>query len=177
MAEQCPDDRLLGREVASAAALWCRLVAEVVDVCLDLCPLVLIVALGRTVGSVLASIGVIAIVVVNEFVLVVRRGQSVGKRWLAIQIVDSHTMTPPGGWQVAWRNFLKNVQIFGIGWHPFGGVPGFMVIVSPWPIICYAPAIADRRWHRGLHDRWSHTVVIDVRQAKDRSLSAARAGS
>jgi hypothetical protein len=82
---------------------------------------------------------------------------------LGIQIVDSYTMTPPSGWQVFGRNFLKHLLGVGMAWHPFGGIPGFVVIVGPWPIICFVPAVADRRWHRGLHDRWSHTVVIDVR--------------
>jgi hypothetical protein len=42
------------------------------------------------------------------------------------------------------------------------------VVISPWPIICYAFAVTDKRWHRGLNDRWASTVVIDVRGLEHR---------
>jgi uncharacterized RDD family membrane protein YckC len=109
----------------------------------------------------IAFVAAIAIVIANDIALVARSGQSVGRRWLGICVLDSHTMLPPSVGQVIFRNVLGGAQ-FGLAWHPFSFWPGFMLIIGPWPIACYAPAIADRRWHRGLNDRWAHTVVIDV---------------
>jgi uncharacterized RDD family membrane protein YckC len=126
------------------------------------------VGLAATAGggprTALVAIGVVAafaIAIANDIALVARSGQSIGRRWLGICVLDSHTMLPPSVGQVIFRNFLAGA-VFGIGWHPFAFLPGLMLIVGPWPIICYAPAVADRRWHRGLNDRWAHTVVIDV---------------
>jgi len=92
-----------------------------------------------------------------------------GKWLLGIQIVDSHTMVPPRGRQVVLRNLFKYGLNVGIPWHPFAGAP--MIVLGPWPIICFASAIADRSWHRGPHDRGAHTVVIDVRVDDDGARS------
>lgn len=53
---------------------------------------------------------------------------------------------------------------FGVGWQPFGFLPGLTLIVAPWPIIGYIPAIIDRRRRRGFLDRWAHTVVIELKK-------------
>ena len=154
------------RRVATAAPLWRRLVASIVDGLLALAPLA-VVGLATNDGglrSALVAIALLAALLIgigNGIVLVARSGQSLGRRWLGIQVLDSHRMVPPDVWQVIWRNIVGGLG-FGVGWHPFWFLPGFMVIVSPWAIICYIPAIIDRRWHRGLNDRWAHTVVIDL---------------
>jgi uncharacterized RDD family membrane protein YckC len=82
-----------------------------------------------------------------------------GKRLFAMRVVDSSTMRPPGRGQAFWRYGLRSAVV-GIGWHPFGGT---IFTVGPWPFVCFAPALFDKQWHRGLHDRLAHTVVIDVR--------------
>ena len=115
----------------------------------------------RTALVSLAVFAAIAIAIANDVALVARSGQSVGRRWLGICVLDSHTMKPPHVGQVIVRNIVGGAS-FGIGLQPFAFLPGLMLIIGPWPIICYAPAIADRRWHRGLNDRWAHTVVIDL---------------
>ena len=161
------------RSVATPAPHRRRLVADVVDLGVDLSPVVVPAIAGHWLSGalfaaclVLFGVGSIAVVAVNEFVLVASRGQSVGKRLLGIQVVDSHTMIPPRGWNVVWRNAAKCLFGVGFAWTPLATVPGFMIVVGPWPLICFGPAFADR-WHRGLHDRWAHTVVIDVRVAPD----------
>jgi uncharacterized RDD family membrane protein YckC len=152
--------------VAAAAPLWRRFVACIIDGLLAMAPLAVVVlathdGVLRSALVALALVAALLIGIGNGIVLVVRSGQSLGRRWFGIQVLDSHRMVPPDVWQVILRNIVGGVG-FGIGWHPFGFLPGFMVIVSPWPIICYIPALIDRRWHRGLNDRWAHTVVIDL---------------
>jgi RDD family len=152
--------------VATAAPLWRRFVAWLVDGAIAAAPIVLAYAVTssgglRTVAMSVAFIAAITIAIVNGIVLVARSGQSIARRWLGISILDSHTMLPPHVGQVILRNFIGG-STFGIGWHPFAFLPSLMVIIGPWPIINYAPAIANRRWHRGLNDRWAHTVVIDL---------------
>jgi hypothetical protein len=71
-------------------------------------------------------------------------------------------MQPPPVQQVILRCIFSGGFAAGVGWQPFAFLPGFMVIISPWPLICFIPAILDRRWHRGLNDRWAPTVVIDA---------------
>lgn len=161
------------RAVAKAAPLHRRIAALVVDLGIDSSPILLLTAIGwfadgALFGACVAlfGIGAIAVVMINEYALVVSRGQSVGKRLLGIQVVDSHTMLPPHGWEVVWRNAAKSLFGGGFAWTPLAAASGFTIIVGAWPLICFAPAIADR-WHRGLHDRWAHTVVIDVRVAPD----------
>ena len=134
-----------GRLCRSAPPPPRRLAAGVVDVVVDWSPLLLVALLSRSIhGAVLAVLvvlgaaGVLAIVVVNEFVCVTRSGQSVGKRLLAIQVVDVHAMMPPDVGQLFWRNLLRSIQ-FGVVWHPFGTLTSFIVVVGPWPVICYAP--------------------------------------
>jgi uncharacterized RDD family membrane protein YckC len=109
-------------------------------------------------------IAVFAIYIVNEYVLVARTGQSLGKRLLAMRVVDSSTMRPPRVGQIMWRDIVMS-GINGFGWHPFGGA----FVVSPWPIVVFAAALLDTQWHRGLHDRWAHTLVIDVRGERTRN--------
>ena len=52
---------------------------------------------------------------------------------------------------------------FGVAWHPFAAYPNLAVMIGPWPVIDGGFAVADRQWHRAVHDRWAHTVVIDAR--------------
>jgi uncharacterized RDD family membrane protein YckC len=156
------------RRVASPAPLWRRFVGSVVDGALAFAPLAVVLASTsdggvRTALTWVAVLVSIAIVIVNDIVLVARRGQSLGRRLFAIQVVDGHTMRPPGLLAVLVRGFVGTLQ-FGYAWHPFG-LP-FMVLVGPWPVICYAPVLFDRQWRRGLHDRWSGTVVIDVSDSR-----------
>ena len=150
---------------AAAAPLVRRFVAWLVDGALAGAPIVL--ALVATAGGgprtalvSLAVVAAIAIGITNDIVLVARSGQSVGRRWLGICVLDSHAMQPPAVGQVIVRNIVGGAS-FGIAWHPFANL-ALIFVIGPWPIICYAPAVADRRWHRGLNDRWAHTVVIDL---------------
>ena len=150
--------------VATAAPLWRRFVAWSLDGLLPLVP-ILIAAVPSTghPRSLLMALGIgtaLLIAITNSIVLVARDGQSIGRRLLAIKVLDSHSMSPPGVTQVIFRNIIGGAS-FGFGWHPFAFFPGFL-IVGPWPFICYGFAVADRRWHRALNDRWAHTVVIDV---------------
>jgi uncharacterized RDD family membrane protein YckC len=87
-------------------------------------------------------------------------GSSVGRRLFGMRVVDSTTMAPPRFGQIIWRYAVQSAS-FGFAWHPFGS--SLMLVVGPWPLICFAPALFDEHWHRGLHDRLAHTVVIDVR--------------
>jgi uncharacterized RDD family membrane protein YckC len=166
-----PDNLASERRVATAASLGRRLVAAAVDGAVDFALVPLMIMLQRRSGFVAATavaltvMALIAIVIVNEFVLVARTGQSVGKRLLGIRVVDSSTMAPPRVGQIIWRNLVKG-GVSGFGWHPFGGATSFTI--GAWPVICFAPAIFDTKWHRGLHDRLAHTVVIDVRGERGR---------
>ena len=108
-----------------------------------------------------AVIALFAVFIGNEIVLVAGTGQSLGKRCTAIRVVDSRTGRLPFWQQVFWREVIRGAG-FGYGWHPFAAL-GYFVVIGPWPIIDCVPAIADSRWHRALHDRWAHTVVIDAR--------------
>ncbi len=85
---------------------------------------------------------------------------------MGIKVVDSHRMTPAGVGAILWRSVLAGALV-GYGWQPLSGVPIFLIL-SPWPVINYARCITDRQWHRAFSDRWSHTVVIDVRDASKR---------
>jgi hypothetical protein len=150
--------------VATAAPLWRRFVAWILDGVLALVPIgiALVLSTGGP-RSVFIGLGLAAsllVAIANDIVLVVRDGQSVGRRLLAIRVLDSHSMSPPRLGQVILRNIIGGGAV-GIGWQPVAFLPAFLVI-GPWPIICYGFAVADRRWHRGLNDRWAHTVVIDV---------------
>jgi RDD family len=150
--------------VATAAPLWRRFVAWILDGLLALAPIGIALAISTSgPRSVFMGLGFAASLLVaigNDIVLVARDGQSIGRRLLAIKVLDSHSMSPPLVWQVIWRNIVGGAG-FGFAWQPLAFLP-LLVVVGPWPIICYGFAVADRRWHRGLNDRWAHTVVIDV---------------
>jgi hypothetical protein len=151
--------------VAAAAPLGRRFLAALIDFVLASAPITLAVILRLPLGAqpiawIAVALASASIWIVNDLVSVARTGQSVGRRYLGIQVLDSHAMNPPTLGQVALRNLVAEAAI-GIAWHPFTGIPMFFVL-GPWPLICYAPAVADRRWHRALHDRWSHTVVIEL---------------
>jgi len=107
----------------------------------------------------------------NDVALVVRSGQSTGRRLLGLRVVDSATMTPPRVGEVLWRNILAGAN-FGVVWHPVAALSALALTVGPWPVINYAFAVGDRGWHRALSDRWSRTVVIDVRRERLASPSA-----
>ena len=153
------------RAVATAAPLARRFLAGLIDFALATAPITLAVILRLPLGAQPVAWIAVALVsasiwIVNDFVAVARTGQSVGRRSLGIQVLDSHAMVPPTFGQVAFRNLVAEAAI-GIAWHPFTGIP-IIIVLGPWPVICYTPAVKDRRWHRALHDRWAHTVVIDL---------------
>jgi uncharacterized RDD family membrane protein YckC len=151
-----------------AAAIARRAGALALDLVIQTAPLLVALPLyhsttgvGRSLLWASASLLTLAISIVNSVVLVARTGQSLGKRRLAIRIVDRRTGQNPGVVQVIWREFLAGLH-FGVAWHPVTGAP-FVVMVGPWIVIDGTPALFDPRWHRTLHDRWSNTVVIDAR--------------
>jgi uncharacterized RDD family membrane protein YckC len=150
--------------IATAAPLWRRFVAWVLDGLLPLVPILVAATTSRghprSVLTALAIATALLVAIANSIVLVARDGQSLGRRLLAIKVLDSHSMSPPSVPQVIFRNIIGGAS-FGLGWHPFAFLPLFLV-AGPWPFICYGFAVADRRWHRALNDRWAHTVVIDV---------------
>ena len=158
------------RHVATAASLWRRFFALLVDSAFAFFPILCALAVSwvggpRTALLVVGVLGSIAIAIANDIALVVRTGHSVGRRVFDIRVVDSSTMVPPSVGQVIFRNFIGG-SVWGVVWHPIAAIPAFGIIVGPWPLICYGFAVADRRWHRGLNDRWAHTVVIDVRRER-----------
>ena len=153
------------RAVATAASLARRFLAGLIDFALATAPITLAVILRLPLGAppsawIAVALASASIWIVNDLVVVARTGQSVGRRYLGIRVLDSHAMIPPTFGQVVFRNLVAEAAI-GIAWHPFTSIPIFIVL-GPWPVICYTPAVKDRRWHRALHDRWAHTVVIDV---------------
>jgi uncharacterized RDD family membrane protein YckC len=155
------------RRAATAAPLTRRFVAWILDSAIVLIPAALALTIARHHGPgldvALLVVAAIVLAVINQLALVVRTGQSVGRRLFDIRVVDSTAMIPPRVGQVLWRNFIGGANV-GILWHPIAALPN--VALGPWPLICYGFAVADGRWHRAVNDRWSHTVVIDVRQER-----------
>jgi uncharacterized RDD family membrane protein YckC len=150
--------------VAHSAPVLRRFAAWVLDtvlVCLP--PIVAVVAHASDWVLLVALFSAVLISIANDVVLVVRSGQSVGRRIFAVMVLDSKRMTPPGVWQVLWRNLLAGPGV-GYAWHPISAWSGFIVVLGPWPFLCYGAIFFDRCWRRGLHDRWSGTVVIDARR-------------
>jgi hypothetical protein len=151
---------------ATAAPLWRRFAAWIMDGALALAPfsLLWLVPVHGLPHAALGLLGVAATIAVaswNSIALVARCGQSLGLRWLGMQLLDSAKMTPPGIGQIVWRGFLGGMGI-AFAWHPFF-LPRVALMINPWAIVCYAFAFTDQRWHRALYDRWAHTVVIDRR--------------
>jgi uncharacterized RDD family membrane protein YckC len=159
------------RRVATKASLWRRFVAALVDGAISLLPILLALIVSWAGGPdavfALGFLGSLAIVIANDIALVARTGQSIGRRLLGVRVVDSSKMTPPNLGQVIFRTVLSGTGI-GIAWRPIAAIPALGILIGPWPLICYGFAVADRRWHRGLNDRWAHTVVIDVRAERSR---------
>jgi hypothetical protein len=102
----------------------------------------------RDMLALFALIATIVIAIANDIVLVARTGQSIGRKLCGISVLDSGTMLPP----LTAQAFLRGVLGSGAG--------GLVAVV--WLPICFIPAFIDRHWHRGLNDRWAHTVVIDL---------------
>jgi hypothetical protein len=151
-----------GRRVAHPAPLTRRFAAWILDQALVLLPVVVAQVAGAPdVIVVLLFIASIVIAIANSLVLVVRTGQSLGRRVFAVKVLDSNRMTPPGVWQVIWRDAVGGPG-FGLPWRPISALPGLIVVLGPWPLICYGAVWFDQRWRRGVHDRWSHTVVVDA---------------
>lgn len=150
------------KRAARPAPISRRFAAFVLDEVLVALPLIVAEVTRASNWTIaLAFVASVVLSIANGVVLVVRSGQSVGRRVFALKVLDSNRMTPPGAWQVIWRNTLAGPGI-GFAWHPISALPGFIVILSPWPLICYGTILFDRRWRRGLHDRWSRTVVVDA---------------
>lgn len=166
-----PSVSLVGvRRVATKASLLRRFVAALVDGALSFLPILLALIVSWAGGPelyALGFLGLIAIVSANDIALVARTGQSIGRRLLGVRVVDISKMTPPKVGQVIFRTVLSGTGT-GIAWRPIAALPAFGILIGPWPLICYGFAVADRRWHRGLNDRWAHTVVIDVRGERAR---------
>lgn len=153
------------RRIATKASLWRRFVAALADGAISFLPLLFALIVSWAGGPqlfALGFLGLIAIVAANDIALVARTGQSIGRRLLGVRVVDSSKMTPPNLGQVIFRTVLSGTGT-GVAWRPIAAIPAFGILIGPWPLICYGFAVADRRWHRGLNDRWAHTVVIDVR--------------
>jgi uncharacterized RDD family membrane protein YckC len=158
------------RRIATKASLWRRFVAALVDSAISFVPILLALIVSWAGGPAvfgLGFLGLIAIVIANDIALVARTGQSIGRRLLGVRVVDTSKMTPPNLGQVIFRSVLSGTGT-GIAWRPIAAIPSLGILIGPWPLICYGFAVADRRWHRGLNDRWAHTVVIDVRAERSR---------
>jgi uncharacterized RDD family membrane protein YckC len=155
------------RHVAASCSLSRRFIAWLLDSAILLSPVGTALALAPAAGSrgtlvLLALLCSLVIAIGNDWIFVVRTGQSIGRRILGVRVVDSATMMPARAGQVLLRSLVGGATV-GIAWHPIAALPTLFVLLGPWPLICYGFAAADRQWHRALNDRWSHTVAIDVR--------------
>ena len=113
-----------GRRVARPAPPTRRFAAWILDSALVLSLLVIAQLTGAPDAIVIVLfIAAIAMAIANELVLVVRTGQSIGRRVFAVKVLDSNRMTPPGTWQVIWRNLVAGPG-FGMAWHPISALPG-----------------------------------------------------
>ena len=141
------------RRVATASPLWRRFAAWIADWALAFSPVGLVYVATDPGGlrdalELFALIATIVIAIANDIMLVARTGQSIGRKLCGIIVLDSRTMLPP----LTEQAFLRCVLGTGAGG----------LVAALWLPICFIPAFIDRQWHRGLNDRWAHTVVIDL---------------
>jgi uncharacterized RDD family membrane protein YckC len=87
------------------------------------------------------------VAVAYEIVLVARTGQTLGKRWMRIKVVDGTTGANPDWDQAGRRAAPALLQI----------VP----LVGAFAGLLYLPALWRPR-RQGLHDRLANTVVVNV---------------
>ena len=99
-----------------------------------------------------------AVVAVYEIVGTARWGQTLGKRFVGIRVVERGTGRPPGWGRAVVRWSLPAVAIVTEGLITgVGGVVGQLVF-----LVVYLPVAWDPL-ARGLHDRLAGTVVVDSR--------------
>ncbi len=113
-------------------------------------------------SSLLFLTALVAYFIVNDVIMVVKKGCSVGKLLTGLRITDARRDTNPSWRQATLRLVVVGVVLIGVPWHASFLPTGVVVLVSPWPLVCYGAIVFDRRTHRGLHDRAAGVVVVDL---------------
>ena len=81
------------------------------------------------------------------------RGQTLGKMALGLRVVG-----PDGQPPTLKAALLRRLPFFAPYVLPFVGLLG----VIAWWVIAPVTASGDKPWHRGLHDRWADTAVVNA---------------
>lgn len=139
------------------AAMWKRVLAQVLDQLIVIVPVVVIaVLLGVRNADDVAdhqfaiNVAVVFSVFTYEFVMVAVWGRTVGKFALGTRVVRIDTGEHLLWWSSAIRALVPLAA---------GVVPGAGMFLS---LVIYASAFFDRR-HQGWHDRAAGTIVVDAR--------------
>src|SRR5690606_6582679 len=104
----------------------------------------------RMIGGVLAGVAAL-LVLVRQWVLIARDGQTLGKRWLGLRVIGEQ------GERVGWvRGVIVRVWAMTVGSLVLVGVP---LIVDP--------LVVFGRRRQCLHDRLARTLVIEARTPGD----------
>lgn len=95
---------------------------------------------------------------VYPFVLITRSGRTLGMRFMKLRLfalTAERSVVPAGGWKVAGRTAISL----------------FFLCALLCSLIDYLWALGSRR-HQCLHDKWSGTIALDVRNGPPRPASA-----
>lgn len=121
----------------SYASFGMRLMASLCDGALvGVCYVVLVTVLGGNVGSDMAVVLAYCYWVGMEG----HEGQTLGKRWMKIRVLDADTGRPIGYMSALKRSFARALVMLTAGWG-------------------YLSMLADRQ-RRGIHDKVTRTIVV-----------------
>ncbi|MFQ6326907.1 RDD family protein [Nocardia sp. CWNU-33] len=160
------------------ASWWCRVNAYLTDVILAVVPAVIVASVGlviateptrvareqfgpsaeaepNSLGLMIAVLGFfvyLAIAVSNQVILQGRTGQSLGKKWVGIAVIEEATARPLGP-SLALARWGAQLAINVVGNYCLLGIPG--LLNSLWPLW-------DAK-HQTWHDKVVHSVVVRIR--------------
>ena len=139
------------------AAMWRRILAQVLDQLIVIVPVVAVALLlgvrtsaGLTDHQFAINVAVVLCAFTYEFAMIAIWGRTVGKFALGTRVVRVDTGGPLLWWSSAIRALVPLAA---------GVIPGVGMFLS---LVVYSSAFFDRR-HQGWHDRAAGTVVVDAR--------------